>query len=398
MLGLPRRGGLGRAEEVVGVAADDLPYLGDVDERVTNETAAPAGSTCRIPVGVPWTRTGWPVAAQGDSTGAGAPIVTGNSSVSPRAPGPQVMATHPEAVLGRHQGRPQADQALASASHTQVNMDLCVQPDLPGGGENKRSNDYYDRMTGERKDAMTRRRLGRPPKSEGRDSRALLLEVAKDLFARNGFAGTSVRAVARAAGLSESGVYAHFASKQELFAEVLAEAGPRTILALLGAVDLDEDDPPAFVRELASRVVQLWDQPGFRRLTTISLRDGRLTEHATGSSLKSGIDEVRREVGKRFETWMRQGLVQASAPPEQLAWELFAPIAYVRLLYLHADAPPRERAAGRELARRHVDFFISNVFETTRHPTRGGRSSTSTASHSRTRSDAWDRSGLGRAR
>jgi hypothetical protein len=62
---------------------DDLPYLGDVDERVTNETAAPAGSTCRIPVGVPWTRTGWPVAAQGDSTGAGAPIVTGTAACRP---------------------------------------------------------------------------------------------------------------------------------------------------------------------------------------------------------------------------------------------------------------------------------------------------------------------------
>ncbi len=209
------------------------------------------------------------------------------------------------------------------------------------------------------------RRPGRPPKSQARDTRTLLVEAAQDLFARHGFAGTSVRAVARAAGLSESAVYAHFASKQELFAAILAPAGPGSVLSLLGAGDLDELDPPTFVRELAIRTIQVWDQPHARQLTSILTRDGLLTEQASGASLKAGIAQVRRTLGARFAAWASAGLLATQAPPEQLAWELFAPIGYVRLLYLHAAASAQERAAGRELARRHVDFFVDAVF--TRH-------------------------------
>ena len=56
---------------------------------------------------------------------------------------------------------------------------------------------------------------------------------------------------------------------------------------------------------------------------------------------------------------MEAGLVRDDFSAEHLVWELLAPVAYVRLLYLHGRATEEERCAGRRLVERHVDYFLS---------------------------------------
>jgi len=53
--------------------------------------------------------------------------------------------------------------------------------------------------------------------------RQLILGAARRCFARNGFAGTTTRSVAAAAGISEALLFKHFPSKAALYAEILAE-------------------------------------------------------------------------------------------------------------------------------------------------------------------------------
>jgi AcrR family transcriptional regulator len=52
-------------------------------------------------------------------------------------------------------------------------------------------------------------------------TRQQILAASLHLFARNGFSGTTVRDIARRAGISDAAIYYHFASKEELFREVL---------------------------------------------------------------------------------------------------------------------------------------------------------------------------------
>ncbi len=63
-------------------------------------------------------------------------------------------------------------------------------------------------------------RRGRPP--DPRKRRAIARAAAR-LFFRRGFAGTSMGAVARAAGVSKLTVYAHFGDKDQLFQAVVRE-------------------------------------------------------------------------------------------------------------------------------------------------------------------------------
>lgn len=51
--------------------------------------------------------------------------------------------------------------------------------------------------------------------------RERILAAAAELFVRNGYAGTSVREIALALGISNPSLYHHFSSKDELFAELL---------------------------------------------------------------------------------------------------------------------------------------------------------------------------------
>ena len=55
--------------------------------------------------------------------------------------------------------------------------------------------------------------------------RQAILEASRPLFAQNGFRGTSVRDIARAANVSEALLYKHFASKEEIYEDVMDYAG-----------------------------------------------------------------------------------------------------------------------------------------------------------------------------
>ncbi|MFL6154748.1 MAG: TetR/AcrR family transcriptional regulator, partial [Marmoricola sp.] len=79
------------------------------------------------------------------------------------------------------------------------------------------------------------RRKGSP------DTRAAILEAARGLFAENGFSGTSVRAVAGAAGVDPALVHHYFGTKDDLFVAALElPVDPRVVLApvLEGGVEM----------------------------------------------------------------------------------------------------------------------------------------------------------------
>jgi AcrR family transcriptional regulator len=70
-------------------------------------------------------------------------------------------------------------------------------------------------------------------------SRARILEAARQLFRRRGFEGASIDQVMNAAGLTRGAFYAHFDSKEDLVRQVLAiEAG--LVQALHRAADAED--------------------------------------------------------------------------------------------------------------------------------------------------------------
>ena len=98
-----------------------------------------------------------------------------------------------------------------------------------------------------------RKRPGRPPGSS--DTRERILTCARELFARNGFENTSIRAVAAAANVDSALVHHYFGTKQQLFGAALQlPIDPMEVLGPLRATPVDE-----LGLKLPSVLLPLWD-------------------------------------------------------------------------------------------------------------------------------------------
>lgn len=67
------------------------------------------------------------------------------------------------------------------------------------------------------------RPLGRPRDGVSAETRERLLEVARQCFARVGYAATTNKAIAEAAGLTAGAIYHYYESKADLYAAVYGE-------------------------------------------------------------------------------------------------------------------------------------------------------------------------------
>lgn len=65
-----------------------------------------------------------------------------------------------------------------------------------------------------------------------RSARPAILAAARRLFAQRGFAGTSMREIAQAAGVSKAAIYHHFQDKRHLYRELL-DAGIAALTAAM---------------------------------------------------------------------------------------------------------------------------------------------------------------------
>jgi TetR/AcrR family transcriptional regulator len=70
------------------------------------------------------------------------------------------------------------------------------------------------------------------PKTDDPEARAKILAAAEELFAARGFAGTSVRDIARSAGVNPAMIHYYFGNKESLYRAII-ESAASTIRALL---------------------------------------------------------------------------------------------------------------------------------------------------------------------
>ena len=72
--------------------------------------------------------------------------------------------------------------------------------------------------------APTKKPRGRPAGAESADSRSAILDAAEMLFAHNGYAGTSTRAIADQVKVNPAMIHYYFGSKNVLLEQVLDRA------------------------------------------------------------------------------------------------------------------------------------------------------------------------------
>jgi AcrR family transcriptional regulator len=136
------------------------------------------------------------------------------------------------------------------------------------------------------------RDAGAKARLPGPERRHQIIEAAADLFARNGFRGTTTREVAAAAGVSEAVVFKHFPTKEELYAAII-EAKARTQEVLGGALAAaTREDDAAVLRTLAREMIaRMQADPTLMRLLLFSALEGHSLSEIFFRSRVLQVDE-----------------------------------------------------------------------------------------------------------
>lgn len=166
----------------------------------------------------------------------------------------------------------------------------------------------------------------RMPRAQRREQ---ILAAATRAFARGGFADTGLDVVAAEAGVTPAILYRHFASKADLYREVLDSAYAR-LRAATGADDFDDASIPAVVRAAAA------DPDAFRLLFRHASREPEFRD--VMDTLRSSWTEITNRhltaiTDDRWRSWAAR-LLPALTTDAVIAW-------------LDAGQPDPDRAAAR---------------------------------------------------
>ena len=175
-------------------------------------------------------------------------------------------------------------------------------------------------------------------------TRELILEHAYAMARRDGLEGLSIGALALDVGMSKSGLFAHFGSREELQLAVL-EAGQLRFLQQVKWPALKLPRGLARVRAIVANWVAWGDQyqSGCVLLTAASEYDGR--EGVLRDTVIRQQSGWRQEMCRALAHAVENGELREDADPPQLAFEIYA-----LMLGLHHDAG----LFGFDEARRHT--------------------------------------------
>jgi AcrR family transcriptional regulator len=152
----------------------------------------------------------------------------------------------------------------------------------------------------------------RMPRAERREQ---ILAAATRAFARGGFANTGLDVVAAEAGVTPAILYRHFASKADLYREVLDSAYAQ-LREATGADDFDDASIPALVRAGAA------NPDAFRLLFRHASREPEFRD--VMDSLRSGWTEIANRylteiTDDRWRSWAAR-LLPALTTDAVIAW------------------------------------------------------------------------------
>jgi len=193
-------------------------------------------------------------------------------------------------------------------------------------------------------------RVQRQSRADGARTRAAILRTAASLATVEGLEGLSIGNLAVATGISKSGLYAHFGSKQELQLATVEEAERildsevvQTALAARPGLDQLAAACEAFFSYVERRVF-----PGgcFFAATSLEMgtRPGPVKDRLAG--IQSGFTAMLRSFAA---TAVEQHELTADEDPERLAFELHAILLGADTKFVLQDDP-----AVLELARQVV--------------------------------------------
>ncbi|MFW6089067.1 MAG: TetR/AcrR family transcriptional regulator [Gemmatimonadota bacterium] len=197
-------------------------------------------------------------------------------------------------------------------------------------------------------------------------SRAAAIEAARELFLRNGYAGTTMEEIAAEAGLSKRTLYNVYADKASLFTRMVADviayaerfARELSAGATLEAAEIDASDVRDILHDLGRRLALAILRPEVIALRRLLICEGRSFPALADEYFDAAPGRVMAALAADFEELMRDGLLRTADPrraAEQFAY-LVAGSPLDRALLLGRAPSEEQLVAG---AKEGVATFLA---------------------------------------
>ena len=188
-----------------------------------------------------------------------------------------------------------------------------------------------------------------------------LLEVAARLFAEQGYAGTSISDLARAAGVSKSNVFHHFASKEALYFRVIRDAVQRFGRTLNEILESDG----AFTEQLHfMQRAHLEHVFSHREVALLILRELQSVDSERGGRLAAEVFSTNfKLVVRLLREGQKQGIIRDDvACPVAAVMLLSMNVQYFQARDVMIRLPGLEAAADPEwFVDRTLDVFLNGL-------------------------------------
>ncbi len=182
-----------------------------------------------------------------------------------------------------------------------------------------------------------------------------ILEEALQLFAQNGYTGTSMNDIAAKLGVTKAALYKHYKSKQEILDCIIAKAAECELPKETARVDVD-DKAAAFeqIKTYTKEQFQYWTSEEFpscfrRVLTLEQYRDPRMAKLYQRYLAKGPVSYMEP---------MFEQLTEDSQTARQLVLDFYGPIFLLYSIYDGAE----EKQSVMDILERHVESF-SSIFQ-----------------------------------
>lgn len=185
------------------------------------------------------------------------------------------------------------------------------------------------------------------------ERRILILEAALNVFARKGYSGARTKEIAREAGISETLVFRHFETKENLYQEALEH--------LYSHHPVFDDMEPAMAAKDDRRVLYV--------LALHVMEHGRRDERIVRLNLYSGLEGINTAsdelepilvLEKYLKRRMEEGALRKTDPHLAARFFMYTVFFYMSEIHLKLAGPPME-ISDEEAAATMVDLYMQGL-------------------------------------